>query len=66
MAQQITLADLTASGTANAVTAPAVTDPNAGALVPTADQAASDAKHTPDQQIAKLPEADQQQIAQMA
>ena len=66
MAQQITLADLTASGTANAVTAPAVTDPNAGALVPTADQAASDAKLTPDQQIAKLPEADQQQIAQMA
>ncbi|KAB8290111.1 toxic anion resistance protein [Bifidobacterium avesanii] len=66
MPQQITLADLTAGSTQNAVTAPAVADPNAGALVPTAEQAAAVAKLTPDQQIAQLPEADQQQVAQMA
>ncbi|WP_240541325.1 toxic anion resistance protein [Bifidobacterium santillanense] len=69
MAKQISLADL-AGG--NAVTNPALAGANAagaanGDLVPTASEAAADsASLTPDQQIAKLPAADQQAVAQMA
>ncbi|WP_240541038.1 toxic anion resistance protein [Bifidobacterium colobi] len=66
MTTQITLADL-AKG--NAVTNPALgTGVGAanGALVPTTAEAQAAAALTPDQQIAKLPEADQQQIAQIA
>ncbi|WP_225431792.1 toxic anion resistance protein [Bifidobacterium platyrrhinorum] len=71
MAKQISLADL-AGG--NAVTNPALAGLNGagdaaanGALVPTAAQAVADAASlTPDQQIAKLPAADQQAVVQMA
>ncbi|KAB7788807.1 toxic anion resistance protein [Bifidobacterium cebidarum] len=68
MTTQITLADL-AKGSTAAVTNPALgTGAGAtnGALVPTAAEAEAAAALTPDQQIAKLPEADQQQIAQIA
>ena len=72
MAKHISLADL-AGG--NTVTNPALAGLDgagangaaAGDLVPTAAQAAADAANlTPDQQIAKLPAADQQAVAQMA
>lgn len=72
MAKQISLADL-AGG--NTVANPALAGLDgagangaaAGDLVPTAAQAAADAANlTPDQQIAKLPAADQQAVAQMA
>ena len=71
MAKHISLADL-AGG--NTVTNPALAGLDgagangaaAGDLVPTAAQAAADAANlTPDQQIAKLPAADQQAVAQM-
>ncbi|WP_240542203.1 toxic anion resistance protein [Bifidobacterium felsineum] len=66
MTTQITLADL-AKGNTAAVTSPALsTGASNGALVPTAAEAQAAAALTPDQQIAKLPEADQQQIAQIA
>ncbi|TPF85973.1 tellurite resistance protein TelA [Bifidobacterium sp. UTCIF-37] len=68
MAKQISLADL--AGGTNAVTNPTLegaTGAQTGDLVPTAAQAASDAATlTPDQQIAKLPAADQQTVNQLA
>ena len=68
MAKQISLADL-AGG--NAVTNPTLAGAGVGAqtadLVPTAAQATADAANlTPDQQIAKLPAADQQTVTQLA
>ncbi|WP_236023797.1 toxic anion resistance protein [Bifidobacterium miconis] len=68
MNKQLTLADLAGGNSATASSASVATtlaDPN-GSLVPTADQAKAEAALTPDQQIAKLPAADQQQIAQLA
>ncbi|NMN00841.1 TelA-like protein associated with cryptic tellurite resistance [Bifidobacterium sp. DSM 109958] len=65
MAQQITLADL-AGNSAVKPAAPALADPDAASLVPTAAQAQADAALTPDQQIAKLPPEAQAQVAQMA
>ncbi|KFI91678.1 TelA-like protein associated with cryptic tellurite resistance [Bifidobacterium saguini DSM 23967] len=68
MTTQITLADL-AKGSTAAVTSPALsagTGAANGVLVPTAAEAQAAAALTPDQQIAKLPEADQQQVTQMA
>ncbi|WP_223847604.1 toxic anion resistance protein [Bifidobacterium callitrichos] len=68
MAKQISLADL--AGGTNAVTNPTLEGAmgsQTGDLVPTAAQAASDAATlTPDQQIAKLPAADQQTVNQLA
>lgn len=67
MTKQITLADL--AGGNNAVTASSLNNGTAAdqsELVPTESQAKADAALTPDQQIAKLPAADQQQIAQLA
>lgn len=68
MANTITLADLAKGGTA-AVTNPSLgTGAGAanGALVPTAAEAEAVAALTPDQQIAKLPAADQQTVNQLA
>lgn len=69
MTTQITLADL-AKGNTAAVTNPALglngTGAANGALVPTAAEAQAAAALTPDQQIAKLPEADQQSVQQLA
>ncbi|KFI52353.1 toxic anion resistance protein [Bifidobacterium callitrichos] len=68
MAKQISLADL--AGGTNAVTNPTLegaVGAQAGDLVPTAAQATADAATlTPDQQIAKLPAADQQTVNQLA
>ncbi|PLS29234.1 toxic anion resistance protein [Bifidobacterium parmae] len=71
MAKQISLADLSGG---NTVTNPALAGLNGpgdaaanGELVPTAAQAVADARQlTPDQQIAKLPPADQQAVVQLA
>ena len=67
MAQEISLADLTRSSNA-AVTSPAPANgaANEGQIIPTVSAAEAAAALTPDQQIARLPEADQAAVNQMA
>ncbi|WP_394894561.1 hypothetical protein [Bifidobacterium longum] len=68
MPQNITLADLTKSS-ATPITNPLLNTNQAApntTLVPTAAEAQAAAALTPDQQIAKLPEADQATVNQMA
>ncbi|WP_223852134.1 toxic anion resistance protein [Bifidobacterium myosotis] len=65
MANQITLADL-AKGNSPVTNPMLVTQSTGGDLVPSPSEAQAVAALTPDQQIAKLPAADQQTVNQLA